>query len=439
MISKKNLINLIAVAVLFPLCSNAQEKKEEPKSGITFSGFVQTDIFYDSRQTVNIREGHFILYPDNVLLDANLKDINASPSFNMLSIQSRLKGTITGPNAFGAKTSGVLEADFFGNENANFSDLNGFRLRHAIIKLNWTKAELMVGQFFHPMLNVESFPEVISFNTGSPFQPFSRNPQIRYTYKQGIIKLIATALTQRDFTGMGPEYTFKNRIYETSTLGSSKYLRNSGIPDLNFIVQLNPDSTEHIFALGVDYKTITPELFTINAAKTKRFASSENLSSVSLFANVKMKFKPVTFRAQAVYAQNSTDLLMLGGYAVKQVSDTATGAKEFTNLNTGSAWIDFSTNGKKLQFGIFGGYTKNMGSADIIATNLYYARGSNIDNVYRVSPRLVFISGKLNISLESEYTSATYGTVRSNGNGKVTEDLNSVENLRGLLAFTFKF
>jgi len=433
------LLNIVISMLLVPLGINAQEKNDPPKYGITFSGFVKTDVFYDSRQTVNIREGHFMLYPDNIALDANQKDINASSSINMLSIQSRLKGSITGPDAFGAKTSGVLEGDFFGNENAAFSDLNGFRLRHAIVKLNWTKAELMVGQFFHPMLNVDCFPDVVSFNTGSPFQPFSRNPQIRYTYKLGSLKVIATALTQRDFTSIGPEYTLKSGIYESSSLGSSKYLRNAGIPNLNLILQLNPDSTEHLFALGVDYKTLAPELYTVNAAKNKRFESNEKLASVSGFANIKLKLKPVTLRAQAVYAQNATDLVMIGGYAVKQIADTATGAKEFTNLNTGSVWLDFSTNGKKVQFGVFGGFTKNMGSKDDIETSLFYARGTNIDNVYRISPRLVFISGRLNIALEGEYTSASYGTVNSNGKGGVTAGLQSVENIRGLLAFTYKF
>jgi hypothetical protein len=38
--------------------------------------------------------------------------------------------------------------------------------------------------------------------------------------------------------------------------------------------------------------------------------------------------------------------------AVKEVTDTATGEKEFTNLNTLiHVWADFQTNGEKLQFG----------------------------------------------------------------------------------------
>ena len=70
--------------------------------GIKFSGFVKTDIIWDSRQTVAAREGHFLLYPANEKLDAEGNDINAKATFTMLSIQTRIRGTIKGPDALGA-------------------------------------------------------------------------------------------------------------------------------------------------------------------------------------------------------------------------------------------------------------------------------------------------------------------------------------------------
>ena len=113
-------------------------QEPDPSWGIKFSGFVKTDIFYDTRQSSasnGLREGHFYLYPDNVLYDAAGNDLNANPSFHMLNIQTRIRGDITGPDAFGAKTSGAIEAEFFGTSE---SDLNGFRLRHAYVRLDWT-------------------------------------------------------------------------------------------------------------------------------------------------------------------------------------------------------------------------------------------------------------------------------------------------------------
>ena len=64
--------------------------------------------------------------------------------------------------------------------------------------------------------------------------------------------------------------------------------------------------------------------------------------------------------------------------------------------------------------------------------------GANIDNVYRVSPRVVFISGKLDIAFELEHTVATYGKVSANTKAELT-DLKAVANTRALLAFTYKF
>jgi len=101
---------LILLVTVLTLIGNAQDEK---KFGIKFSGFVKTDIFFDSRQTWDARDGQFLLYPKNEFLDENGDDINAVSKFNMLSIQTRLKGAITGPDALGAKTSGLIEGAFF--------------------------------------------------------------------------------------------------------------------------------------------------------------------------------------------------------------------------------------------------------------------------------------------------------------------------------------
>lgn len=430
--------SLLLITLSIPFIVIAQEKKEEPKFGINFTGFVKTDLFYDTRQTVNIREGHFLLYPENITNDANGKDINAKPSFNILSIQTRIRGAISAPDAFGAKTSGVIEADFFGNAGSGLDDVNGFRLRHAFVKLSWARTELLAGQYWHPMFVAESFPGVISFNTGSPFQPFSRNPQIRLSHSVGSLKLIGALFAQRDFATIGPEYVFLNGKYSSSTITSSRFMRNAGIPNLHFQVQYTPKSTGHLVGAGIDYKTIQPELFTVNAAAFKRFESSEKLSSLSALAFAKLKLNPLTLQVTGIYAQNAADMVMLGGYAVAQVSDTATGVKEFTNLNTGSFWLDAITTGKRVQFGLFTGYTMNMGTSENVNTSTYYARGSTIDHIFRVSPRVVFSSGKLDIALELEHTIAAYGKITPSSKVELT-DLQTVSNTRALLAFIYKF
>jgi len=177
-IGEKFVKRVLLLFLLFIGSIFAQEKSEN-SFGIKLKGYVKTDIIYDSRQTVAVREGHLLLYPAGENLDQNGKDINDVANFNMLAVQTRLMGVISAPDIFGAKTTGIIEAAFFGHSDA---DVNGFRLRHAFLKLAWENSSLLVGQYWHPMFVTEVFPGTISFNTGMPFQPFSRNPQIKYTY-----------------------------------------------------------------------------------------------------------------------------------------------------------------------------------------------------------------------------------------------------------------
>jgi hypothetical protein len=115
----------------------------QTKVGIRFKGFVKSDYWYDTRQVVASREELFLFYPkEKRLVDG--KDVNAEDYVNFSPVTSRLTGLISGPDAFGAKTSGVIEADFSGVTNA---DINGFRLRHAYGILRWEKSELLFGQY----------------------------------------------------------------------------------------------------------------------------------------------------------------------------------------------------------------------------------------------------------------------------------------------------
>jgi hypothetical protein len=398
--------------LLFFLFSTLHFTQTEKPFGISFSGFVKTDLMYDSRQTVSIREGHFLLYPQNENLDSKGNDINDHPSFNILSIQSRLNGRITGPDAFSAKTSGIIEAEFFGTSDA---DINLFRLRHAFVKLDWENTSLLVGQTWHPLFIAEMFPGVVSFNTGVPFQPFSRNPQVKFTQSFDKLKFIITAASQRDFSSAGPDGF------------TSTYLRNSVIPNLHLQFQY---SNEDLFAgAGIDYKNITPRLVT-----PRRIKTNETISSLAYTGFFKLNFNPVTFKLQGIYGGNLADQIMLGGYAVSSI-DTISGSEQYTNINCLSVWGEISA-GKDIEYAVFAGFTKNLGSKDNIA-GPYYGRGTNIENVFRISPRVQYNSGKIRLSTEIEYTSAGYGIPDNLNKGKV-ENPNNVTNLR-LLAAVFYF
>ena len=239
-------IALLLAALVLCGIMMAQES-EEPKWGIKFSGFVNTDYFVDSRQIVCARQGHFLLWPAPEKLDPDGKDINAKPIFNILSIRTRVRGTISGPDVLGAKTSAVIEGSFFGHTNL---DLNEFRLRHAFAKMNWEKTELLIGQTWHPMFITSCFPAVLSFNTGAPFAPFARNPQIRITHDLGPISISATALAHADF-------------YTAAGIAG---LRNSVIPEMHVQVWYNQPFSENAMGFlicgGAGFKRIVPAIET---------------------------------------------------------------------------------------------------------------------------------------------------------------------------------
>jgi hypothetical protein len=412
------LIIAFALAAAAPPAA-AQAEKAPPVFGISLSGFVKTDIFYDSRQTVSIREGHYLLYPKGPLLDPGGRDINARSSFNILSIQTRLAGRITGPDVLGAKTSAYIEAEFFGTSDA---DINGFRLRHGYLKLNWAKSELMVGQFWHPMFVIENFPDVVSFDTGAPFQPFNRSPQVRYTRMFGKVSLVATALAQRDFVSNGPEGT------------SSVYLRNAALPEFNLKLQAasknDSRKTETVAGVSADIMKLAPRIVTAAGYKT-----DESVTGLAAMAFFKQKWAKWTWKAEAVWGQNLHHLTMLGGYAVRGVADEVRLDWNYTPIDTLSCWTEVQTNGAPWQTGLFAGYSKNLGSRHAIS-GANYTRGFNIDELYRLSPRLVYNIGKMRFAGEAELTAASYGT--PDVFGKV-RDARFVRNLRLLFAAYYFF
>jgi len=402
------------LSTLFILILFATQLFSQNNWGIKFNGLVKGDYMFDSRQTVTAREGHLLLYPANEALDADGNDINAQPNVNMLAVQTRLKGTITGPDVFGAKASGVIEGAFFGATNGN---INTFRLRHAFIKLAWKNSTLLLGQYWHPMFITKAFPGTISFNTGMPFQPFARNPQIRFIQKFDDVAVTLTAASQRDFSSTGPSG------------GSSSYLRNAIIPNLNFKIDY---SSKNLFIGGnVNYLTLKPYLSVTNSGKT--YKSDATISSVSLMAYAKVTSGNFGWKVEGVLGQNNYDLIMLGGYAVKSVDSK--GLPEFTNINVTSIWTEFYY-GKALQYGVFFGYTKNNGGQENVSGSVF-GRGTNIDNVFRVSPRVKYKIGKTMFACEFEYTSAAYG--KTDATTLKISDTKNISNMRILLASYYFF
>lgn len=389
-------ILLLSLLIGFSFLMQAQSNDSD-KQGITWSGFVKVDYMFDTRQTISAREGHFNIAPAPENIDAITgEDLNAQANFNILAIQSRLKGTIKGPEFFGMKTAGVIEAAFFGNTNGTTGE---FRLRHAFVKLSNDNIDILMGQYWHPMFVTAVFPGTYSFNTGVPFQAFSRNPQLRVATK-GTFKFIGVLFTERDF----------------KTRGAS--VSQAGVPQLHAQIQYGSPKTT-VAGVGINYKTSRPALGT------------KNLASTSGIGYFRTKLGDLTFKAEATYGQNMTDVLQIGGFATDVNGD-------FVNNTTLSTWAEFSGNfTDSMEWGLFGGYTENQGYGKPV-TYVNGFLGNNLQNQYRVAPRIGWKSGKMKIGVEGEFTTAQFASIDSQG-ALSTTGINAVSNFRLLTTAIYKF
>lgn len=403
--------------------------------GIKWSGFITMDAFWDTRKPVEARDGGIFLYPSNVQLDANGIDLNDRISFNYVVMNTRLNAKITAPDALGAKISGMIEGWFMGLSN---DDMNGFALRHAFIKMDWKKTQLLIGQTWHPLFTERMFPSTVTGNAGAPFQPFSRAPQFRLTQKLSKSQnIMLYCNTQRDMLSDG----FDKR--------TSQYLRNSAIPEMGaqyIFDRKNMDNdvlkSELYFGFGFDFKRIIPRLKTeANVATNQGLNSSTGLVFFHYAKHFTAKTK-AGIKYKSTYAQNTLEFLMMGGYAIKEYAVDSTLSYhfdfEYTNLNTISNWLDLYVNHKGWEFGVLTGYAQNLGSYDRIQdpnnTKSYFATLSNAAYLYRISPRIKYTTQKLQFAFEPEYTAVLYGT-KKNSNGSV--DLSQPTHLLGNIRFLF--
>jgi hypothetical protein len=155
---------------------------------------------------------------------------------------------------------------------------------------------------------------------------------------------------------------------------------------------------------------------------------------MSGMAYVKVGCPKLVVKLAGYYGQNMFDYTMLGGYAESVPEDNVQGFVTYSNINTFSGWLDILTPGKKMQGGLFLGYTKNLGGEK--NDPVLYSRGNNIDHVYRASGRFIYNVGKFRIAPEVEYTVAGYGKTQQDATVEVAK---TVSNIRFLLGVYFFF
>lgn len=418
---------LIGTFNLALLAQNQETTTKKPK--VNIYGHVKTDYHYDTRQNVGIRLENALLYPKPALFDKEMNDINEESNLHFSPIQARLGVNVDDISVINAEGKVKIEGEFFGMSE---QDINGFRLRHSFLNLVWKNGfEILAGQTWHPMFLDDCIPSTGSFNTGMPFNPFARNPQFQLKYKKNKFSALIAAVTQLDMFSNGPAGP------------STTYLRNSAIPELSVKASYNESIGNHSFTFGSvgTMKTIKPRLSTSTNQKT-----NESISTFGGLVYGKYSINKFSFKMSAVLGQDMYHLSMIGGYAIKNESYNVNKpileqSLEYTPLVTSSLWSDISY-GKKWQIGLFGAYSKNLGSFmnvwDWTNSASYFARGRDISYLYRIAPRFVYEKDKLRIGSEIEYTAAAYGKTNNSLNQWLVVN-DEVANVRALIFMQYSF
>jgi hypothetical protein len=395
---------ILTASVLLSLFapSNGSDNDTIPAiPSVQLSGFIKSDFIFDSRQNLTVRENMFLLYPLPVLADQEGMDVNEVRNIQFIPFQTRLSAFFSGTELLNARATGLIEGEFFGTSDA---DINGFRLRHATINLHWKSGvSILMGQFWHPLFITGCYPTTASFNTGAPFNPFSRNPQLEISYTTGSFRYSVAALSQLDFRSSGPEGP------------SAKYLRNSGFPEMAAKVYWLSPGQDLMLGAASSYKVLRPGLADETGRKADELTGSGAVMAFSRYSRGNK-----TLKAAVTLGQDMFHLTMIGGYAERagngsgEAPGTGTG---YTPLSTFAAWAELVT-GETWQAGLFSGYSSNLGARDIISSDIHpsviFARGSDLNFLYRISPRLSYNASNMRLGAEAEYTRAFYSRTFDN-------------------------
>lgn len=426
-----------------------EELSDKPKNGgkVTLKpyGFVRDYLYYDSRQTFNTNAGLFEQIPKDESFVGEY-DMNGESEMNFLAITTRLGLNMSGVRALNADVTAKIEADFCGFTGNNFM----VRLRQAYYKMQWRgkKHSLLMGQAWHPMTG--DLPEVLALASGSPFQPFSRSPQLRYDYKLGRMNFTYAALWQFQYKTVGPTdkdtivYTY-NDIQYKSVVGPIGYdPKYNKIPEMFLGVDYSNNGFK--IGYGLDILSIVPRktaslthedlVLTDNGVerdengnpkmeKKKRVVNvSERLTTFSPMLYVNYAKNKFSLKAKGLLAENTGHLSMYNGFGVSGVNEDF--SQEYTPIRSLTGWIDLCY-GSKFKVNLFGGFSKNLGAKDeLYEGNRIFARNSvkNIDYMWRICPAVSYTVSGVTFGLEYELTNVGYGdSINSWADVEATRDV----------------
>ena len=404
---------ILAIALLAATLSAAAQETA-PK--FKWYGFIRNYAVADTRESIYGTEDFFYYVPKDVKM-VNGTDLNAQKTFAFAAITSRIGLDVTGYEVSGWNVGAKLEADFY----AGVSGVTGtalLRLRQAYVTLAKGGFSAKIGQAWHPM--AADMPHVFSLNTGAPFGPFSRTPEVVLEGKlSDSVTLTGALLWQMQYTSAGPEGA------------SANYMKYSGIPEL--YLGLSYKANGFTGRVGVDMLSIRPR----HNDGTRKV--SDRITTVSPFIYLEYTKNLFSIKAKSIFAQAGEHMNLNGGYGVSAVNSD--GSWSYSPTRNSSTWVSLSY-GKKLQGVLFGGYVRNFGTKDALVGDLYFSKNSfsNMRQMYRIAPELIYNLGKVAFGLEYEMTSVQYGDFgAADVYGLANQNIHCVTNHRFQLMVKYTF
>lgn len=360
---KLNFINKVnAVSVRQPYYINAKNylpyvfKRLDIPLGLRVTGQIRSDGVFSSRpyQTANVSE-LFSLWPVQNITTVTggagyaQQTVSVSNIFVLLGLYADLKA------ADDLLIRGFMNGEFSGI----FSENGVYKIHFAYIEAIRKNARLLIGQYSNPMTIYENLPHVVSVNYGTPYIPYSVNPQISATAGFKRLRMQATIYSQYTFFDSGPSKTVANAY-----TGFSQLYGNNGIsPIANLQLSNVTDDVEVGVSLNV--KRIIPELVYHDAiGEPTDIQSRQSVTSCIFMGYGIYRASLLSMKGQIYYGTNATDLIMLGGYAVeKKLHDS--NRRLFTKIPFVSSWFELERSVPKygVQPGIFVGVTHQFGSS----------------------------------------------------------------------------
>ena len=408
------------------LCTIAGAQQEQ-KASLKIGGFIRQYTIVDTR-AVKAGTGDLYFYMPQ---DRNMQgdaDLNQGLSWRSLSLTSRLWLDVTGYKIGGMNISGRVEADFYSLSGTSSSAIiPQLRLRQAFVKLSWDQnpLTLTMGQAWHPM--AADMPHMTNLETGAPFNPFNRSPQIALDYKVGDFTITGSLLYLNHYLPTGPDgksvdyykYGFPE-LYIGAAYRHGGFLAKAGVDIVN---------TKPVGYVG--FNKADPSIVVRGySMDTKLHKASGILTAVSPFVFVQYTKNLFQIKAKAILAQSGEHMNLLSGYGFASIDDT-NHSYTYTPMQDLAAFVS-AQYGKKFQVLGMLGYMKQLGTTADLADGTIWlnsAADTRIQQAFRATPTVAWNIGKFCLSLEYNLTAAQFGNTTAAG-----FSANAVRNARGLYA-----